>query len=84
MRLDGETVESCTFDYTKKDQVNYPLDVSEVSNGVHSVTILVYDENDNVAEETHSLTVDKPSFLFRLTVRILAFIDRIISTFIGR
>ena len=84
VRLDGETVESCTFDYTKKDQVNYPLDVSEVSNGVHSVTILVYDENDNVAEETHSLTVDKPSFLFRLTVRILAFIDRIISTFIGR
>ena len=84
VRLDGETVESCTFDDTKKDQVNYPLDVSEVTNGVHSVTILVYDENDNVAEETHSLTVDKPSFLFRLTVHILAFIDRIISTFIGR
>ncbi len=84
VRLDGETVESCLFDDTKKDQVNYPLDVSEVTNGVHSVTILVYDENDNVAEETHSLTVDKPSFLFRLTVHILAFIDRIISTLIGR
>ena len=57
--------------------------VSEVPNGVHTVTVLVNDVNGNFSEETYALTVDKPSFLFRLTVHILAFIDRIISALIG-
>jgi len=83
LRLDGETVESCRFNDTKKDHVNYLLDVSEVPNGVHTVTVLVNDVNGNVSEETCVLTVDKPSFLFRLTVHILAFIDKIVSTLIG-
>jgi len=84
VRFDGETVESCSFNDTKTELVTYLLDVSEVPNGVHSVTVLVNDVNGNVSEETCVLTVDKPSFLFRLTVRIFAFIDRIISTIIGR
>ncbi|TSA49316.1 hypothetical protein D4R47_04040, partial [archaeon] len=83
LRLDGETVESCRFNDTKKDHVNYLLDVSEVPNGVHTVTVLVNDVNGNVSEETCVLTVDKPSFLFRLTVHILAFIDKLVSTLIG-
>ncbi len=81
--LDGETVESCRFNDTKKDHMNYLLDVSEVPNGVHTVTVLVNDVNGNVSEETYALTVDKPGFLFRLTVHILAFIDRIVSALIG-
>lgn len=83
VRLNGETVESYSFNDTKTELVTYLLDVSEVPNGVHSVTVLVNDVNGNVSEETCVLMVDKPSFLFRLTVRILAFIDRIISTLIG-
>ena len=84
VRFDGETVESCSFNDTKTELVTYLLDVSEVPNGVHSVTVLVNDVNGNVSEETCVLTVDKPSFLFRLTVRIFAFIDKIISALIGR
>lgn len=83
VRLNGETVESYSFNDTKTELVTYLLDVSEVPNGVHSVTVLVNDVNGNVSEETCVLTVDKPSFLFRLTVHILAFIDRIVSTLIG-
>ncbi len=84
VRLNGETVESYSFNDTKTELVTYLLDVSEVPNGVHSVTVLVNDVNGNVSEGTCVLTVDKPSFLFRLTVHILAFIDRIVSTLIGR
>ena len=83
MLFDGETVESCNFNDTKTERVTYLLDVSEVPNGVHSVTVLVYDENDNVAEETYSLTVSKPGFLFLLIARIIVFINRMISAIVG-
>jgi len=83
VRFDAEMIQSYSFNNTKTEQVTHLLDVSEVPNGVHSITFLVNDVNGNVSEETCVLMVDKPSFLFRLTVRILAFIDRIISTLIG-
>jgi hypothetical protein len=83
LRLDGETVESCRFNDTKKDHVNYLLDVSEVPDGVHTVTVSVNDVNGNVSEETYTLTVDKPGFLYRLTVRILVFFDNLFSTLTG-
>ncbi|MCK4702405.1 alkaline phosphatase family protein, partial [Candidatus Bathyarchaeota archaeon] len=41
VRLNGETVESYSFNDTKTELVTYLLDVSEVPNGVHSVTVLV-------------------------------------------
>jgi len=63
--------------------VTYLLDVSEIPNGVHSVTVLVNDVNENVSEETYSLTVSKPGFLLLIIARILAFIDRIISALMG-
>ncbi len=83
LRLDGETVESCRFNDTKKDHVNYLLDVSEVPDGVHTLTVSVNDVNGNVSEETYTFTVDKPGFLYRLTVRILVFFDNMFSTLIG-
>ena len=83
LRLDAETVQSYSFNYTKTGRVTYLLDVSEVPNGVHSVTVLVNDVNENVSEETYSLTVSKPSFLLQIIAWILAFIDRIISALIG-
>jgi len=81
--LDGETVESRSFNDTKNELVTYLLDVSEVPNGVHTVTVSVNDVNGNVSEETYTLTVDKPGFLYRLTVRILVFFDNMFSTLIG-
>ncbi len=83
VRLDEDMVKTRSFNGTRTEFVTYLLDVSEVPNGVHTVTVSVNDVNGNLSEETCTLTVDKPGFLLRLTVRILALIDRIISTFTG-
>lgn len=81
--LDGELVEFRRFNDTKTDHLDHLLDVSEIPNGAHTVTISVNDVNGNTAEETYKLTVDKPSFLYRLTVRILVFFDKIFSPLTG-
>ena len=81
--LDGELVESRRFNDTKTDYLDHLLDVSEIPNGAHTVTISVNDVNGNTAEETYTLTVDKPGFLYRLTVHILVFFDNIFSMLAG-
>ena len=59
------------------------LDVSEIPNGVHTVTVSVCDVNGNAVEQSYTLTVDRPGFLYRLTVRILVFFDNLFSTLSG-
>lgn len=63
--LDGEPFESSRFNDTKTDHVNHLLDVYAVPNGAHTVTISVNDVNGNILEESYTLTVDKPGFLYR-------------------
>jgi len=81
--FDGETVESSRFLDTQKDHLSHLLPVSEVTNGVHTVSVCVEDVNGNSLEETYTLKVDKPGFLYRLTVQILVFLDNIFSTLTG-
>jgi len=81
--LDGDQVESLWFNGTKMAHVNHLLDVSEVPNGVHTVTVSVCDVNGNAVEQSYKLTVDRPGFLYRLTVRILVFFDNLFSTLSG-
>ena len=83
MLFDGETVESSRFIDTQKDHMSHPLPLSGVPNGVHTVSLLVEDVNGNSIEETYTLNVDKPGFLYRLTVRILVFFDNIFSMLAG-
>jgi hypothetical protein len=81
--LDGEQVESRRFNDTKTDHLDHLLDVSEIPNGGHTVTVSVDDVNGNTAEETYTLTVDKPGFLYRLTVHILVLFDKLFSMLTG-
>jgi hypothetical protein len=81
--FDGETVESSRYIDTQKDHVSHPLHVSEVTNGAHTVSVYAEDVNGNSLEETYTLNVDKPGFLYRLTVHILVFFDNIFSTLMG-
>jgi hypothetical protein len=81
--FDGDLVESLGFNDTKVDHVNHLLDVSEVANGAHTVTVMVDDVNGNTMEESYTLTVDKPGILFRLAVRVFVFFDKIFSMFSG-
>jgi hypothetical protein len=81
--LDGDQVESTGFNDTKMAHINHLLDVSKVPNGVHTVTVSASDVNGNTVEQSYKLTVDSPGFLYRLTVRILLFFEKIFSTLSG-
>jgi hypothetical protein len=83
MLFDGETVEVSRFIIKQKDHLSHPLHLSGVPNGAHTVFVYVEDVNGNILEETYTLIVDKPSFLYRLTVHILVFFDNLFSTFMG-